>query len=136
MAHYLLDACSLLAIFNGEPGAQKVLDLFEQARIGTIDLSMSIVQLLEVYYDRLYISGEHGARARVESILAEPITIIETITYPIMYEAGRFKTSYSISLADAFLCATAKSLAATIVTKDDELKAPEQAGEFSALWLT
>jgi PIN domain nuclease of toxin-antitoxin system len=133
--HYLLDACAFLAVFNGEPGANIVLDLLEQARSGAIRLSMSIVQLLEVYYDRIYISGEQGARIRVESILAEPISIIESISYQIMYEAGRFKTSYSMSLGDAIAVATARSLAATLVTKDKEMKPAEEAGEFSVLWL-
>ena len=112
-----------------------MLSLLEQAKTGDIRLSMSIVQLLEVYYDRIYISTEHEARARIESILGEPINIIEKIPYATMYEAGRFKTSYSMSLADSILCATVKSLGATLVTKDDELKAPEQAGEFTVLWL-
>jgi len=112
-----------------------VLDLLEQARTGAVRLSMSIIQLLEIYYDRLYISGEHGARVRVESILAEPISIIESISYPVMYEAGRFKTSYSMSLGDAIAAAIAKSLAATLVTKDNEMKPAEKAGEFSVLWL-
>jgi len=132
---YLFDACALLAVFNGEPGATVVLDLLEQARAGTIRLYMSIVQLLEVYYDRLYISGEYGARIRVESILAEPISIIESISYPVMYEAGRFKTSYSMSLADAIAAATTRSLTATLVTKDKEMKPAEEAGEFSVLWI-
>ena len=96
---------------------------------------MSIVQLLEVYYDRLRCSGKQGARIRVESILAEPITIIETISYPVMYEAGRFKTSYSMSLADSIAAATAKNLGAVLVTKDEEFKAAEEAGEFPVLWL-
>jgi len=133
--HYLFDACALLAVFNGEPGADIVLDLIEQARTGDIRLSMSIVQLLEVYYDRLYISGEYGAIIRVESILAEPINIIESISYPVMYEAGRFKTSYSLSLADAIAAATAKNLTATLVTKDKEMKSTEEAGEFPILWI-
>jgi len=133
--HYLLDACALLAVFNGEPGANIVLDLIEQAGVGAIRLSMSIVQLLEVYYDRIYISGEHGAIIRVESILAEPINIIESISYPVMYEAGRFKTSYSMSLADAIAAATARSISATLVTKDKEMKPAEDAGEFSVLWI-
>ena len=132
---YLLDACALLAIFNDEAEAHKVLNLFEQAKTNTVSLSMSIVQLLEVYYDRIYVAGEADARIIVKSIITEPISIIENIPYTVMYEAGRFKTSYSMSLADSILCATAKNLAATIVTKDDELKAPEQAGEISVLWL-
>ena len=135
MGHYLFDACALLLVFNGEPHAERVLDLLEQARNGTIHLSMSITQLLEVYYDRIYVVGADAARIRVESILAEPITIIETISYPVMYEAGRFKTSYSMSFADSIAAATAKTLGATLVTKDSEMKAPENAGEFSVLWL-
>jgi len=134
--HYLLDACALLIIFNGEPEAQKVLDLLEQAETGNIRLSMSIVQLTEVYYDRIYIAGIDEARAIVESILAGPITIIDTISHLVMYDAGRFKTSYSMSLGDAFVAATAKNLGATLVTKDSEMKGMEKAGEFSILWLT
>jgi len=71
----------------------------------------------------------------MNSILNEPISIIESISYQVMYEAGRFKTSYSMSLADAIAVATAKSLAATFVTKDDEMRPAEKAGEFSVLWL-
>ena len=80
---YFLDACALLAIFNDVPGVQKVLDLLNQARTGTISLFINMVQLLEVYYDRIYIVGENEARS----------------------------------------------------IKDDELKAAEEAGEFSVLWL-
>jgi PIN domain nuclease of toxin-antitoxin system len=68
MTHYLLDACALLAYINGEPNAQKVLGLIEQAREGTVRLSMSIVQLLEVYYDRVHVSEADAARIRIESI--------------------------------------------------------------------
>jgi len=134
--HYVLDACALLMIFNGEPGAQKVLDLLEQAETGSIRLSMSIVQLTEIYYDRIYIAGIDEARAIVESILAGPITIINTISHLVMYDTGRFKTSYSMSLGDAFAAATAKNLGAALVTKDSEMKEVEKAGEFSILWLT
>ena len=133
--HYILDACSLIAFFNDEPGAQKILNLLEQAKTGASKLSMSIVQLLEVYYDRLYIAGENNARIRVEAIIAGPITIIDTISYQVMYEAGRFKTFYSMSLADSIACATAKSLGATFVTKDTEIEPVEEAGELPVLWL-
>ena len=132
---YLLDACSLLAIFNDESGGQKTLDLIEQAKAGSISLFMSIIQLLEVYYNCLYVFGEEDAELVIESIFSEPITIIETISYPVMYEAGRFKTSYSMSLADSIAAATAKILGAVLVTKDDEIRAAEKAGEFSVLWL-
>ena len=133
--HYLLDACALLVICNGEPEAQKVLDLFKQAKTGSIRLSLSIIQLLEVYYDRIYIAGEEEARTIIESILAEPITIIEHISYPVMFEAGRFKTSYSMSIADAIAAGISKNLGTTLVTKDEEFKMAEKDGELSLLWL-
>jgi predicted nucleic acid-binding protein len=133
--NYLLDACALLAVFNDEHGGQTMLDMIEEAQAGQINLFMSIVQLLEVYYDRLSVSGEHEARIRVEAILAEPITIIDTISYSAMYEAGKFKTSFSISLADAIAAGIAKNLGAVLITKDGEFEAPEKAGELSVLWL-
>ena len=135
MTHYLLDACALLAIFNDESEKDTVLDLLEQARSGTIRLSMSIVQLLAVYYNCIYFSGANKARGIIESILAESITIIESISHDVMYEARRFKTSYSMSLADSIIAAAAKNLGAAIVTKDDEFNEAEQAGEFPILRL-
>jgi predicted nucleic acid-binding protein len=50
-------------------------------------------------------------------------------------KAGRFKTTYSMSLADSIAVATAISIDAALVTKDSEMQVPEKAGEFSVLWL-
>ena len=135
MTHYLLDACAMVAFYNDEPEAEKVHDLLKQARAGSVRLSISMMQLLEVYYDRIRVSGEEAAKIRIDAIRAEPISIIETVSFPIMYEAGRFKTAYSMSLADCIAAATAKCLDATLITKDSELKPAEKAGEFSVLWL-
>jgi predicted nucleic acid-binding protein len=135
MTHYLFDACAVLSFIKSEPEAQKIRDLLNQARAGTVRLSMSIVQLLEVYYDCIYVGGEDEARVIVASFLSEPVTIIEAVSYDVMYEAGRFKTTYSMSLADCIAAATAKILGAVLVTKDDEMKPAEEAGEFSVQWL-
>jgi predicted nucleic acid-binding protein len=65
----------------------------------------------------------------IESILAFPITIIDQITYPIFYEAGRLKRTYSVSFADSIALATACSLSYTLVTSDhhefDEIEKKE-----------
>jgi predicted nucleic acid-binding protein len=133
---YLLDACALLALFNGEEGDDIIDGLLKQAKDGSITLSMSIVQLLEVYYDRIYVVGMEAAKQRVESILAGPITIIDTISYPVMYEAGRLKTAYNISLADSIACAAAKEISGIFVTSDhSELEPVEQHENISFLWL-
>jgi predicted nucleic acid-binding protein len=41
----------------------------------------------------------------------------------------------TVSLADAFAAATTKILGATLITKDNEMKEAEKAGEFSVQWL-
>jgi len=38
-------------------------------------------------------------------------------------------------ILDAFLCATAKSLTATIITKDDEIKPVEEKEPLPVLWI-
>ena len=71
----------------------------------------------------------------LEYLYASPIIVLPEISRDTIREAGRLKTSYSMSLADSILCAIAKGIGATLITKDDELKAPEQAGEFTVFWL-
>jgi predicted nucleic acid-binding protein len=126
---YLLDACALLALFNGEKGDDVVDHLLLQAEDGQIVLYMHIAQLLEVYYDRLYLMDMALVKEIIESILAFPITIIDQITYPIFYEAGRLKRTYSVSFADSIALATACSLSYTLVTSDhhefDEIEKKE-----------
>jgi predicted nucleic acid-binding protein len=134
--HYLLDACALIALFNGEAGSDIVDELLQKAEKGAITLSMSIIQLLEVYYDRIYVMGINDAKDILDSILAEPIEIIDTISYPVLYEAGRLKTSYTLSLADAIGLATAKELSGQFVTSDhSELEPVEQNEPIQFLWL-
>jgi PIN domain nuclease of toxin-antitoxin system len=136
MNRYCLDACALITFFNDEDGSDKVDDLLGKAEKGEIALFMSKVQLLEVYYDRIYTAGIDAAKERVLSILAESITIVDTITANVFYEAGRFKTSYDMSLADSIGVATSGDLGATFVTSDhSELEAVEQQEHLSFLWL-
>ena len=132
---YLFDSCALIAFLNDEPGADKVASITEQAGDGTDRVFISSVQALEVYYDRIYIKGLEYANTFLENLYSSPIVVLHDISREVIIEAGRFKTTYSMSLADAIACATAKSLGATLVTKDEELRVPEQAGEFTVLWL-
>ena len=132
---YVLDACAVIALLNDEGGADTVAGLITRAGVGTDRLFMSGIQALEVYYDRIYIKGREYAETVLESLYASPIIILQEITRDIIQEAGRFKTSYSMSLGDTFAAASAKKLAAALVTRDKEMKALEEAGEFSVLWL-
>jgi predicted nucleic acid-binding protein len=133
--NYVLDACALIALFNEEEGADTVAELMTQASDGTDCLFMSSIQVMEVYYDRIYIKGSEYAEMVLESIYSSPVIVLHDISRDIIKDAARFKTSYSMSFADTFAAATAKSLDASLVTKDNEMKEAEEAGEFSVLWL-
>ena len=75
------------------------------------------------------------AEAVMEPVKSLPIKFISEISDEIYIETAKCKANYSISLADAFLCGTAKSIAATIVTRDPEIKLAEKAESLSVLWL-
>ena len=132
---YVFDACAVIALLNDENGADTVAGLINQAETGADRIFMNGVQVLEVYYDRIYIKGREYAETVLESLYNSPIIILHEISREMIQEAGRFKASYSMSLGDAFAAATARKFTAALVTGDKEMKAPEEAGEFSVLWL-
>ena len=132
---FVLDACALIAFLNDEPEADTIADLLKRAEAGSDRLYISSIQVLEVYYDRIRIKDLAYADTFLDSLRTAPIIVLPEISKNIIREAGRFKTSYSMSLADAIAAATAKNLGATLVTKDSELRASVEAGEFSVLGL-
>jgi predicted nucleic acid-binding protein len=134
---YLLDACALIAYLSEEKGKgyEAVNELLNRAKDGEISLDMNILNTTEVYYNYIREAGIVAANEIMRPVPYFPITIIRTITDEIYSEAARFKAGYSLSFADCFLCATAESLTATIVTKDREIKAVEPAENISVLWL-
>jgi predicted nucleic acid-binding protein len=71
----------------------------------------------------------------MEQVNTLPIRFIRDINDEVYFETARYKARYAMSLADAFLCATAKSLTAVIVTKDKEIKPAEKDGSLSVLWM-
>ena len=108
MTHYILDACALVAVLKGENGAEAVNDLFRQAVQGDAALSMSIVNLLEVYYGFVADIGLAETRNMMNAIPHTPLVIIDTISQDTYHEAARLKGTYRrLSLADAVGVATA-----------------------------
>jgi predicted nucleic acid-binding protein len=135
--NYVLDACALLAYLKQEPEAVKVKELLDKADTepGETVLYISIINLVEVYYGFIQEKGMDEADRLMQQVDALPFNTIDTITDTVYRAASRFKALYSVSLADSFACATAKSLAATLVTKDSEIKAVEQGENLSVLWI-
>jgi len=134
---YILDACAMLALLNEElgKGYETTRDLLESATKGEATLCMSLINLVEVYYRYIQLKGVEVADAVMEQAKNLPINFIRDISDEVYFETARCKASYAMSLADAFLCATAKSLAAVVVTKDKEIKPAEKDGYLSVLWI-
>jgi predicted nucleic acid-binding protein len=134
--NYMLDASALIAFLNGEGGKPVVKDLLTQASEGDATVFMCVVNFTEVYYDRLKLKRPILVEEFLANILLLPITIIETLSKDIAFEAGRIKASHKMSLADSFLLATATAYAATVVTSDyGELEAVQQNMPIPFLWI-
>jgi len=135
--NYILDACAMLAFFDGEKGAVVVRDLLDQAKNNEIILTMNAANLIEVYYDRIRMVGAEQADTVIQNIYDSfPISIIEILSSDIVREAARFKAVGKMSFADTILIATAVCSGATVVTCDHvELEPVEKQGIVPFLWI-
>jgi len=115
---YVLDACALIAFLNDEEGASIVEALLSEASVGNIDLVMNRVNLLEIYYGVYRDDGMQEANSVIERIFNLPLTIIDTLTDNVFYEAGKLKAENRISLADAIAIGEANVRNAELVTCD------------------
>jgi len=133
---YLLDACALIALFNEEPGADIVAELLTKEETGGDRLFITSVQILEVFYDRVRIKGREYADNFLEKMYNSKIIILPEIPREVIYDAGIYKTTYSMSLGDTILAATARYIGATIVSCDHkELDPIEKNEHIPFLWI-
>jgi predicted nucleic acid-binding protein len=131
--HFVLDAWGILAFLQGEePAANRVQQLFEAAQAGQIELSISIINLGEVYY--------RVGRAKDLAEANKTLAGLRQLTLDIfpsedeqVFNAARLKAVYAISYADAFALAAARQLNATLVTGDPELLNLEDSWRFEVL---
>ena len=121
--NYFLDACALLAFLNDENGADKIEDLLNKAAANTVSVSMSVVNLLEVYYGELRDKGTDIAQIVLDMVHQYPIKIVNTVSAQVFQEAARLKVTYKMSLADCIGLATTIEFSGQFVTSDHhELK--------------
>jgi PIN domain nuclease of toxin-antitoxin system len=133
---YVLDACAALAFLNDEEGADVVEDLLNRAAAGKIFLSMSIINLLEVYYNELRDKDAEVAQVVLDMVRHYSIKVIDRVSDFIFHEAARLKVTHKMSLADAIGLATTAELSGTFVSSDhSELEAVENSEQIPFLWL-
>jgi len=115
---YVLDACALLAFLNDEEGAEKVEDLLSQSVANNISVSISIINLLEVYYGELRDKGAEIAQIVLDMVQYYSLKIINTVSEQVFREAARLKAAHKISLADCIGLATAIEQSGQFVSSD------------------
>ncbi len=124
---FILDACSLIALFEGEKGYDTVSDLIWSPRV---TISVHSVNMIEVFYHFARKADEVTADTVLKDILSVGIEIFDEINPKLWKEAARLKTRYRpLSLADAIGVAYAKSIRGIFVTADHaELDSLDRAG--------
>ena len=129
---YLLDTSAVLTLTDQEAGFEKVEELLDRAMEGSIEVEISAISLMEVYYITLQEQGEDQAAHLVSLVKAWPARWV----YPderMLLLAGRFKAFHRLSFADAVIAGTARLHEAVLVHKDPELE--PLAGEIALLTL-
>ncbi|MDM8548985.1 PIN domain-containing protein [Desulfobacterales bacterium HSG2] len=130
ITRYVTDACALIAFLQNESGGD---ELFKKPEN---EFFMHSVNLTEVCYDAVYVSGEEKAQELFEKVAGLPITVLWDLNVSLIKLVGKYKTSYQISFADAFVLALAEKEKAIVVSTDHhEFDVIESAGELSFYWL-
>ena len=114
---HVLDTSALFCLIEDEPGAQEVAAVLRSGSASACFLS-----LMEVFYITCQRRGTEAAERRHQQIKALPIEIVESDD-ALGLSAGRIKASHRLSLADAWIAATAERLDAVLVHKDPEFDA-------------
>lgn len=130
----VLDTYAVFCFLYNEPGAEEVANLLARAGRQELDLSMSWINLGEVYYIVGREKGLQTAQAITQLVTAWPVTLVEALHEEVL-AAADLKARYPLSYADAFAAALARRLHASLVTGDHELEALAAAGEIRLHYL-
>jgi len=128
----VLDASALLAMFFGEPGMEKMRDLFHKASEADRPVFISAVNWAEVLYK---MERKHGKAGLDTARQFERTTPLEAapVDRELAEAAALLKNEHGLGLADAFAAALARHKKAELATADHEFKAVEK--EIKINWL-
>jgi ribonuclease VapC len=124
MSSLLFDSFALLRLFYGEPGADRVRDLLEDAvRTGT-PRYISAINVGELIYIVQRRSGEQAKLGMLVKLQTLDIRILPCPNEPI-FRAAELKARFPMSYADTFAAVSAIEHEAALVTGDPEFRQVE-----------
>ncbi len=121
MPAFCLDTSAILTLRDDEPGAERVAMLLE----GPNPCFACFITRMEVLYRVWKDEGERSGRLAYEQLQSLPIQWVDQ-TEPLLLEASRIKATHPLSVADAWIAATALNSQATLLHKDPEFEAITQ----------
>lgn len=119
MKRYLLDTSALLTLRDNEPGADLVANLLSQAENNKVNCFACFITLMEVLYRVWKDEDQQAGRLAYDQVQALPISWIHE-NQQLLEKSAMLKATYAISLADAWIAASAIVEDAVLVHKDPE----------------
>ena len=130
--HYTLDTSALIAYFADEAGAEWVENALALAAQGRVVAYASFMTYMEVLYRLWKRLGEKPGKAAYLRLKALAIRRMD-VSEDLLVAAARIKATHDLSVADAWIAATALVTNSTLVHKDPEFR--PLAGELPLLEL-
>lgn len=118
---YVLDTSAILAFTKDETGSNIVEDILKLADKGENPVYLSFVSFMELYYITWQEKSEDSAKELIVLVKSLPVYRIDS-SERLALLAGSIKANHRLSVADAFIAATAIDKGAILVHKDPELK--------------
>ncbi len=119
MKRYLLDTSALLTLRDNELGAEQVAEILYAAQQGNVQCLGCFMSLMEVFYRVWKDESEQEGRLAYQQCLSLPIEWVHEHAL-LLEKAAEFKACHRLSLADAWIAATATLQHAVLVHKDPE----------------
>lgn len=114
---HVLDTSALIALLEDEAGADAV-----ERVIHREEPYVCFISLMEILYVSIREMGQESAGIAYDILKAMPMRVVES-DEDLRLRAARFKAEHRLSLADAWIAATAERLGAVLVHKDPEFDA-------------
>lgn len=118
----VLDTKPLIKLFAKEEGWDTVQRILAKIESGDIDAAISAVTLTEIYYKYLHEERTDLAKTRTEELMYAIYLEKLEIDAETALRAGEFKGKYKVSVADAFIAATAYSRGSIVISDDADFK--------------
>lgn len=116
----LLDTKPLIKLFAQEEGWEEVKEILSRIEAGQLEAGISVVTLTEIYYKYLQEQRPDLAKTRTEQLTYALYLRKLEIDQDVAIKAGEFKGKYGISIADAFIAASAYCQDATVISDDPD----------------